>query len=65
MKIVSIRWRVGDLSKNKQGVEVDKGRVITPSLVYAGDRVENNHLAVIGLSWWKWGIRLIIHLRLK
>lgn len=65
MQIIQTKWRAGNLSLDKYGMEVDPERAILPTIVYAGYRSRPDRIAVIGVGWWKWGIRLTVHMRFK
>lgn len=63
--IIKSRLRYGDLSVNKYNDKEDKERAVTPAIVYAGEKFGNDHISVVGIGWWKWGIRLTLHWRKK
>lgn len=65
MQIIQTKWRAGDLSLDKYGMEVDRERAVLPAIVYAGHRSGRDMIAILGIGWWKWGVRFTVHMRFK
>lgn len=65
MQIIQTKWRAGDLSLDKYGMEVDRERAVLPTIVYAAQRSGRDKIAIVGVGWWKWGVRFTVHMRFK
>ena len=65
IKLMQHKFRYGDLSLDKDGFEVDRERAVLPTIVFAQGTFMNDRIITIGAGWWKWGIRIIMHVRVR
>lgn len=65
MRIIQVKHRIGNLSLDKNGFEIDRERAILPAVVCGRKRSGKDLITVVGTGWWKWGVRITIHWRVR